>query len=159
MKINKQTLGEVEDRLHFFMHQHHRTMRRYFCSIGMFNGHPHMLFHLGRQPGMTQKELAQKLEISPASVAISVRRLEAAGLVRREGDEKDGRITHLYLTPAGQELDAACAHGRDFLIDTTYRGLSEEELDTLYALLGKMTANLQEAENALPQIQWKEDAE
>ena len=154
------TIGQVEDRLACFMRQHRRTMHRYFCSIGMFNGHPHMLFHLRRQPGITQKELAGRMEISPASVTTSVRRMEAAGLVRREGDEKDGRVIHLYLTPEGEAMDTACAHGRDFMMDTLYRGLSDEELGTLYALLGKMTENLQTAAAALPEYpQGKEDDE
>lgn len=151
------TAGMVEDRLAGFMRQHRRTAHRYFCSIGMFNGHPHMLFHLRRHPGITPKELAERMEISPASVAVSVRRMESAGLVRREGDEKDGRVTHLYLTSAGEEMDTACAHGRDFMIDTLYEGLSEEELATLYTLLSKMTANLQAAADTLPDIAGKED--
>ena len=144
-------IGAVEDRLAAFMRQHRRTMHRYFCSIGLFNGHPAMLFHLRRQPGITQKELAARLEISPASVATSVRRLESAGLVRREGDPADGRVSHLYLTPEGEEMDAACARGRDFLIDTLYQGLTPEETDTLYVVLEKMTANLQAAAATLPE--------
>ena len=152
MEIQSALIGQVEDRLAGFMRQHRRTMHRYFCSIGMFNGHPHMLFHLRHSPGITQKELAKRMHVSPPSVATSVRRLEAAGLVRREGDEKDGRVTHLYLTPEGEAMDAACARGREFMMDTLYRGLSAEELDTLYALLGKMTANLQAAAETLPEI-------
>lgn len=73
--------GELEDRLALFMRTHRRAMHRYFQSVGMFNGHPHMLFHLAHSPGLSQKELAQRMEISPASVAISIRRLESAGLI------------------------------------------------------------------------------
>ncbi len=151
MSTEKLSIDEIETRFAGFIRQHRRTMHRYFCSIGMFNGHPHMLFHLRRQPGITQKELAQHLEISPASVAISIRRLEAAGLVRREGDRKDGRVMHLYLTPAGEEMDTACSHGREFMMDALYQSLSEEELATLYTLLGKMTDNLQKAYASLPE--------
>ena len=132
------------------MRIHHKTMRRYFQSVGMFNGHPHMLFHIRRTPGITQKKLAEHLEISPASVAISIRRLEGAALIRRQRDEKDGRVMHLYLTPAGEEMDKACAKGKDFLMNPAYRGFTQEEQDTLAVLLEKMTANLQEACETLP---------
>ncbi len=131
---------QVEDRLFGFIRTHRNTMHRYFQSIGMFNGHPHLLVHLRRHPGITQRELAAMHSISPASVTISIKRLEAAGLVRRE---KQGRQMHLYLTDAGVAMDAACARGRDFMIEHLYEGLTEEELTTLYALLGKMTENLQ----------------
>lgn len=133
------TTGQVEDRLFRFMRTHRNTMHRYFQSIGMFNGHPHMLIHLRRHPGLTQRQLAETMNISPASVTISIKRLEAAGLVRRE---KQGRQMHLYLTPEGEAMDAACARGRDFMIAHLYQGMTEEEQATLYALLGKMTDNL-----------------
>ncbi len=134
------TAEQVEKRLFCFIHSHRSTMHRYFQSIGMFNGHPHMLFHLRRHPGSTQKELAEVMDISPASVTISIKRLESAGLVRRE---KQGRQMHLYLTPAGEAMDTACAHGREFMIEHLYQGLTEAELTTLHALLEKMTDNLQ----------------
>lgn len=144
------TTDQVEDRFFQLMRLHRYTMHRYFQSIGLFNGHPHMLFHIRRRPGITQKELAAHLEISAASVAISIRRLEAAGLVRRESDADDRRVIHLYLTPAGEEMDAACGRGRDFMIDTLYRGLSPDEQAVLYDLLGKMTVNLQAACDRFP---------
>lgn len=136
------TAAAVEGRLMGFIRTHRATMRRYFHSIGMFNGHPHMLFHLRRCPGMTQKELAAVMDISPASVTVSIKRLESAGLVRRE---KQGRESRLFLTAEGEAMDAACARGRDFMIEHVYDGLTDEELSTLDALLAKMTANLQNA--------------
>lgn len=137
---DKIATGRVEDRFACFMRTHRATMHRYFQSIGMFNGHPHMLFHLRRRPGMTQKELAEVMDISPASVAVSIKRLESAGLVCRE---KKGREMRLHLTADGEAMDAACAHGRDFMIEHLYDGLTDEELATLDKLLVKMTANLQ----------------
>ena len=137
---DKITAAAVEGRLMGFIRTHRATMRRYFHSIGMFNGHPHMLFHLRRRPGMTQKELAAAMDISPASVAVSVKRLEAAGLVRRE---KQGHESRLHLTAEGEAMDAACARGRDFMIAHVYNGLTDGELATLDKLLTKMTANLQ----------------
>ena len=142
--------GMLDDRLALFMRTHHRTMHRYFQSVGMFNGHPHMLFHIAHSPGITQKTLAERLAISPAAVAISVRRLEAAGLAERRRDSRDGRVMHLYLTPAGEAMDAACARGRDFMVGSLYNGFTAAEKQTLYRLLDKMIVNLQIACDTLP---------
>lgn len=142
--------GELEDRLALFIRTHRRAMHRYFQSVGMFNGHPHMLFHLAHTPGISQKELAQRMEISPASVAISIRRLESAGLIRRQRDARDARVWHLYLTPQGERMDAACARGRDFMIDTLYRDFTPQEQQELYRLLDKMIVNLQAGCETLP---------
>ena len=143
------TTGELETRFARFMRTHRKTMHRYFQSIGLFNGNPHMLFHIRRTPGITQKELAERMDISPASVAVSIRRLESAALIRRERDGKDGRVMHLYLTPEGETMDAACARGKEFLMRTAYQGFTDEERDILYRLLDIMTHNLQEAAETL----------
>ncbi len=144
------TVGEVEERFSRFMRLHRRTMMGYFQRIGMFNGHPHILFHVRRSPGLTQKELAERMNVSPAAIAISIRRFEDAGLVERRRDDRDGRVMHLFLTPAGEEMDAACAKGRDYMTATLYQGFTQEDYDALHALLGKMIDNMHSAGAALP---------
>ena len=145
-------IGQLEDRFAYFVRLRRRAMQRYFQSIGMFNGHPHLLFHIRRQPGITPKELAEHLEIAPATVAVSIKRLEAAELVQRQGDEKDKRVIHLFLTDKGVDKDEACRRGRDFMINTLYKGLTPEEQDTLYDLLGRVSANLQAGYDTLPTV-------
>ena len=140
----------LEDRLARLAHLRHRTMNRYFRSIGLFNGHPMMLFHLRRQPGITQKELAEVMEISPSSVTISVKRMESAGLVRRQADEADGRVMHLFLTPEGEAMDEACKKGRDFMCDHLYGGITPEERHQLCRLLDIITINMEMACDTLP---------
>lgn len=149
----------LDDSLMHFLHLHKETMRRFFQNCGLFNGHPHALFFLRRTPGLTQRELAKKLNIAAATVAVSVRRMEMAGLVRRERDEQDGRVMHLYLTEWGCEIDDRCRKGKDFLIQTLYRNMTEEEQQTLYALLQKMTLNLEEAFRAFPAAEPAEEDE
>lgn len=135
------------------MHIHRTTLQRYFMSCGMFNGHPRTLFHLRRTPGMTQGELAAALGVAPPTLSVSVRRLEAAGLVERRTDETDARRQRLYLTPAGEDMDRRCAKGRDFLIGAMYADFSDEDMACLDRLLGRMTHNLQEAASTLPEEQ------
>ena len=94
---------QLSDQFFDFMGLHRNLMQKYFQGCGMFNGQPFMLFHIQCSPGITQKELAREMNITAASVATSVKRLEAADLVRRVPDEWDGRVLHLYLTPGGSD--------------------------------------------------------
>jgi len=68
------------------------------------------LFRLRRQDGLTQRELAEVLEVEPITVGRLVDRLEARGLVERRADPRDRRVWRLHLTPAAPpvlaELDA-----------------------------------------------------
>ncbi len=54
-------------------------------------------------------EIAATLRLATHAISPIVDRLEDAGLVRRVGDERDGRVVHVELTPtgAGLEPDAA----------------------------------------------------
>ncbi len=140
---------KVDNRLHTFLHTHRNTLRQYFQSCGMFNGHPMLLFHLHHHPGMTQKALAQSLGVAAPTLSVSIRRFEAAGLVERRADEQDARLSRLYLTPLGEEMDERCAKGRDFLIEAQFDGFSEEDLATLDRLLERMTDNLNKAVETL----------
>jgi MarR family transcriptional regulator, transcriptional regulator for hemolysin len=58
-----------------------------------------ILIWLERQPGMSQKELAEFLEVEPITVARLIDRLEARGMVERRHDPKDRRIWRLHLLP------------------------------------------------------------
>lgn len=59
-----------------------------------------MLIWLDRRPGLSQKELAELLEVEPITVARLVDRMEARGLVERRADPMDRRVWRLHLTPA-----------------------------------------------------------
>jgi len=58
-----------------------------------------ILFWLERQPGLSQKELSEILEVEPITVARLIDRLEARGMVERRPDPKDRRIWRLHLLP------------------------------------------------------------
>ena len=63
-----------------------------------------ILIWLDRQPGMSQKELAEFLEVEPITVARLIDRLEARGMVERRPDPKDRRIWRLHLLPQAQPV-------------------------------------------------------
>ncbi|HQT88386.1 MAG TPA: MarR family transcriptional regulator [Acidiphilium sp.] len=56
-----------------------------------------MLLKLARHPGLSQKDLAELLEVEPMTVARLTDRLAERGLVERRGDPADRRIWRLHL--------------------------------------------------------------
>jgi MarR family transcriptional regulator, transcriptional regulator for hemolysin len=58
-----------------------------------------ILIWLQRQPGLSQKELAEIVEVEPITVARLIDRLQARGMVERRPDAKDRRIWRLHLLP------------------------------------------------------------
>ncbi len=138
---------ELDQKLHGFMRRHRQVMQRFFSDCGMFNGSPFMLFLIRREPGITPAEIARAMEITPASATVSLKRMEAAGLLRREADANDRRVVHLTLTPAGEAVDDRCRAGKEFAAATTFRGFTEEEMALLDGLLDRMHRNLEEADS------------
>jgi DNA-binding MarR family transcriptional regulator len=63
-----------------------------------------ILIWLQRQPGLSQKELAEILEVEPITVARLIDRLEARGMVERRPDLKDRRIWRLHLMELAQPV-------------------------------------------------------
>lgn len=57
-------------------------------------------------PGWTQKEMAEKLEIGPVAMGQTVDRLEALQWVERRSDPGDRRVRRLYATDAAEPIVA-----------------------------------------------------
>jgi len=71
---------------------------------GMTRSQWSLMTRLSRFPGLSQKELADMLEVEPISVARMVDRLEANGLLERRADASDRRIWRLHLLPSAEPM-------------------------------------------------------
>ena len=60
------------------------------------------LSDMGRFPSQTQ--IAEELDISPASVARTLKQLEAGGYIERCGSDVDGRRNEIAISRKGEEM-------------------------------------------------------
>ena len=92
----------------FLLHDVARLLRheadRRASAHGMTRAQWVILFWLERQPGLSQKELSEILEVEPITVARLIDRLEARGMVERRPDPRDRRIWRLHLLPAAAPM-------------------------------------------------------
>ena len=92
--------------------------------------------------GLTQVELARRLDVTPAAVVGLVNALVDTGLVSRERSPKDGRAFHVRLSTEGKNLRTP-ATARALQVDAkALRGLSVGEVETLLTLLTRLRRNL-----------------
>ena len=128
--------------------------RSLMADSGLHPGQPRLLEYIRCHPGCTQKEAADELDVTPASAAASLKRLEKAGYVTRTPDEKDARRNRLYITAAGQErMDENC---RQFaaLDAKMFAGMEEGEIEAFRRACEKMFDNLAD-ENDRRLTVWK----
>lgn len=126
----------------------HRTAVRLKTS---FNRHllPHgitadqfaILASLWESDGMLQSQLAERLFKDGANISRMVDRLEDKGLVRRERDQKDRRVSHVQLTPRGRKIQGELLDSVQSFREQAYKGLNGEELDRLREVLDRIVIN------------------
>jgi Transcriptional regulators len=75
-----------------------------FAATGLTPMYGYLILLVNGQPGVSQKELAEKLAIAPSTVTRFIDKLEAKRLVERK---VQGKTVHVNPTPKGQELEAA----------------------------------------------------
>ncbi len=110
-------------------------------------GSPKILFALMElssrgKPAPSQKELADLLHISPATIANSLRSLEKFGFVTRQTDEKDTRRNRIFITDKGVESMLTIRQAFDAVDDYMFHGFTPEERAQVYSLHTRMLDNL-----------------
>ncbi len=112
-----------------------------------------ILFWLDRQPGLSQKELAEILEVEPITVARIIDRLEEHGMVERRGDPGDRRVWRLHLLPPARPvlnaLHCEAAAMRAQVTDGLEAGTIAVVVDALVAMKANVVAGLRARERQL----------
>lgn len=135
---------ELSDTLHRLGISERYIIDRLLEEKGIYFGQPPILRFLSENPNATQKDIADSLNISPASVAVSVKRMEKSGIISRETDKDDARRNNLSLTEKGVELEKFAKQTFDAVDSAKISGFSEEEISFMLAIIKKMTYNLSE---------------
>ena len=104
----------------------------------------HILELLRREDGLSQQEIAERLGIRPQSVSEAVARLEGRGLLRKMPDERDRRVTRIFITEAGIARRQEIARLRQAHAQSFFEVLTEEEKVCLAGLLQKLEAAMEE---------------
>ena len=99
----------------------------------------------------TQCELAERLKVSRASIGVSLKRLERAGLINRQTDPKDQRRNTVTLTEEGKEAAVRAGQILSELTLKKLRGFSGAEIGQYLKAQKRIRANLAEYLSELSQ--------
>jgi DNA-binding MarR family transcriptional regulator len=93
-------LGKLVQWVGTALARHHR---RAVAEHGLTPTALGVLGTLGHRDGLSHRELARHLNLTPATLTPVVDALEASGQLRRERDPADRRVVRLSITPAGRD--------------------------------------------------------
>lgn len=102
--------------------------------------HPQYLVMLAlwQHAPLAVKDLSRMLQLDPATLSPLLKRLEAAGYVRRERDTSDERLLAVTLTPAGAALREQALRVPHAVVERL--GIDIAELRRLHAALTRVIA-------------------
>jgi MarR family transcriptional regulator for hemolysin len=100
-----------------------------------------MIVVVARKPGVTQRTIAEALEISEASAGRLIDRLCAEGLLERRERDDDRRARAVYITEKAEPLLAKLAEIAAVNEELMFKGFSEQELDNLQNYLDRIYQN------------------
>jgi MarR family transcriptional regulator, transcriptional regulator for hemolysin len=140
------SLADFERDLLFLLNDVARLLRvdadKRARAHGMTRAQWGILIWLERQPGISQKELAELLEVEPITVARLIDRLEARGMVERRPDPRDRRIWRLHLCLPAHLVLREINHQRAEMAAMVANGIDNDNLATMIEALVRMKATL-----------------
>ena len=88
---------------------------------------------------LSQKEIAEKLDIRPQSLSELLVKMESDGFISRRQDKDDKRVIVVALTEKGEEQLVVLRQVNREHAEKLFSPLTEEEKDALIAILKKLT--------------------
>ncbi len=123
---------------------HRAVLERRLNKNGMFRAQHQILMCISWNQDMSQKELAEQYHVSAASIAVSLKKLEKGGYIRRLVDRDDNRYNKIRLTEKGKEEVERSISFFEKTEEGMLSGFSEEEKKILYQYIRRLTENLEQ---------------
>ena len=120
----------------------HARMYALTGQIGLHRGQSLVLKVLWGQDGLTHSELSNLLHVAPATMTNMITRMEKSGLVERRSDAHDQRMSHVYLTEAGNAIETQVQHMWTEFEAQVFDGFDADEREMLRQAFERIQVNL-----------------
>ena len=93
---------------------------------------------------MNQKEIAQRLRITEATLSVRIKRLVDMGLIERKMNEDDKRYYQIILSSKGKAVIGEMKNDFHHVHDVVCKDLTEEDYQAVLKVIKKIKRNLKE---------------
>jgi DNA-binding MarR family transcriptional regulator len=123
------------------LHLHRQLMGKLLTGQDSHPGQAFCLRMLDANDGVTQRDLAEAMQLSRPAVTTMLQRMQKAGLIVRRPDEADQRLTRVYLTEEGHALADQMRATFATYISTAFDSMTADDRRELERLLGIVAEN------------------
>jgi DNA-binding MarR family transcriptional regulator len=119
------------------------TMDEALRPYGLTSAQLHILAALDWEPGISGARLARKCQVTPQTIQVLLRGIEANGWIARTRHPENVRILLAELTPAGKRILDRSRASLGSTYEDMLRGFGASDTETLETLLSRCVANLE----------------
>jgi len=113
-----------------------------FRDIELARGQYLYLVRIAENPGIIQEELSELLKVDRSTVARSVKKLEAKGLVQQKAAKDNKKNKEWFVTETGEKLYPFILAENDYSEETSLQGFSQAEVKALEKMLVRVRENI-----------------
>jgi DNA-binding MarR family transcriptional regulator len=132
-----------------FAMKHRKIMQNYLDETGVYQAQHRLLMEISHNPNASQNDIARLMDVSAATIAVSLKKLEKEGYINKEMDESDNRLNKITITEKGNRVVEQSRQIFESTDQKVFKGFTEEEKSTLFVLLKKLNANLVRMEDEI----------
>lgn len=132
-----------------FAIKHRKVMQSLLDKTGVYQAQHYLLMVISSNQYASQKELADSLEISTATVAVSLKKLENGGYIKKVMDEDDNRLNKIVITEKGNKVVEQSREIFKLRDEKIFHGFTDNEMDTFIELVQKLNRNLADMEEEI----------
>lgn len=113
-----------------------------FRDIELARGQYLYLVRIAENPGIIQEELSELLKVDRSTVARSVKKLEAKGLVQQKSAKENKKNKEWFVTEKGEKLYPLILAENNYSEETSLQGFSQAEVKALEKMLVRVRENI-----------------
>lgn len=141
----------------YLIHDLARAVRRRFDEQARQHGLTmpqwRVIGQLSKTNEVSQVALASLADMDPMTLSGIIDRLEVKGLVERIPDPNDSRAKLVRTTAKADDLVVEIRSVAHDVYEEALQGLSQDDRKTLFALLGRVVANLSNEQAMIKELQ------
>ena len=126
--------------------EHRKTVEKRICSLGIHPSQHHFLMYIAKNGACTQNSIAEAMEISAATVAVSLKKLEKGGYIEKQISQSDCRSKLIALTAKGEDVVEQSKEMFERVDKEMFISITEEEQQQLHSLMERVVNNLKTME-------------
>lgn len=131
--------GEVFQAFRRAIHLQRQLVLKTLAAKGGHHGEAFCLRALAENDGLSQRDLATMLHLSRPRVTKLLQAMETAGTIERRTDERDRRLTRVFVTEEGRRRERELHAGWADHVNQTIGVLSESDRRELGRLLNEIS--------------------